>query len=188
MQIWQYVTIPMGLALIFGLLAVAGRSLIAGGEQMPPNITPCADRLPGSQRIDACISNPGWHGCTQMDSRIMGELVLNCPGAEFRRCLASAGAYARTVSHNYPSMAEVRDADFHETETLSGLKVQGEGKNSTGKTQGISDIHPHSRYWMGTEIIAARGVKRRGRNNGRVWGSGGMSVEIGLIDGQGTRP
>lgn len=68
-----------------------------------------------------------------------------------------------------------------------GRKIQGEIE----MIEGASPDHPvmisNSKYWMGPDIIAARGVKSKVRDFGRVWDFGGKSAEICPIDWKGAK-
>jgi hypothetical protein len=69
-----------------------------------------------------------------------------------------------------------------------GRKIQGEIEMLGGK----DDDHPvmvtNSKYWMGPDIIVARGLKSKVRDYGRVWDFGGKSAEICPIDWKGPKP
>ena len=68
-----------------------------------------------------------------------------------------------------------------------GRKIQGEIE----MLEGASPDHPvmvsNSKYWMGPDIIAARGTRSRVRDYGRVWDFGGKSAEICPIDWHGPK-
>jgi hypothetical protein len=68
-----------------------------------------------------------------------------------------------------------------------GRRIQGEIETVAGK----DDQHPvmvsNSKYWMGPDIIVARGLKSRVRDYGRVWDFGGKSAEICPIDWKGAK-
>ncbi|WP_264213378.1 DUF1326 domain-containing protein [Leisingera thetidis] len=68
-----------------------------------------------------------------------------------------------------------------------GRKIQGEIE----MIEGASEDHPvmitNSKYWMGPDIIAAKGLKSRVRDFGRVWDFGGKSAEICPIDWSGSK-
>jgi len=68
-----------------------------------------------------------------------------------------------------------------------GRKIQGEIE----MIEGASEDHPvmitNSKYWMGPDIIAAKGLKSRVRDYGRVWDFGGKSAEICPIDWSGSK-
>jgi hypothetical protein len=66
-----------------------------------------------------------------------------------------------------------------------GRYIQGEIE----MLQGASPEHPvmitNSRYWMGPDIVAARGLKSKVRDYGRMWDFGGKSAEVCAIDWSG---
>jgi len=68
-----------------------------------------------------------------------------------------------------------------------GRKIQGEIEMISGK----DDDHPvmvsNSKYWMGPDIIVARGLKSKVRDYGRVWDFGGKSAEICPIEWGGPK-
>jgi hypothetical protein len=45
----------------------------------------------------------------------------------------------------------------------------------------------NTNYWMGPDVIAAKGLKSKVRDYGRVWDFGGMSAEICPIHWHGPR-
>ena len=68
-----------------------------------------------------------------------------------------------------------------------GKKIQGEIE----MLQGASPEHPvmvsNTKYWMGPDVIAARGLRSRVRDYGRVWDLDGKSAEICPIHWHGPR-
>lgn len=68
-----------------------------------------------------------------------------------------------------------------------GRKIEGEVE----MLEGASAEHPvmisNSRYWMGPDVIAAKGLRSRVRDFGRMWDFGGKSAEICPIDWSGAR-
>ena len=68
-----------------------------------------------------------------------------------------------------------------------GKKIQGEIE----MLQGASLEHPvmvsNTKYWMGPDVIAARGLRSRVRDYGRVWDFDGKSAEICPIHWHGPR-
>jgi len=66
-----------------------------------------------------------------------------------------------------------------------GRKIQGEIEAVTGLSPDHSVMIINSRYWMGPDIVAARGLKSKVRDYGRVWDFGGKSAEICAIDWSG---
>jgi hypothetical protein len=69
-----------------------------------------------------------------------------------------------------------------------GRKIQGEIEMITGKSADHPVMVSNSKYWMGPDIIAARGLRSKVRDYGRVWDFDGMSAEICPIDWKGPKP
>ncbi|WP_411975145.1 DUF1326 domain-containing protein [Sulfitobacter faviae] len=68
-----------------------------------------------------------------------------------------------------------------------GRKINGEIEMLAGAEPGKPVTITNSKYWMGPNIVAARGVKSKVRDYGRVWDFGGKSAEVCAIDWQGAR-
>lgn len=66
-----------------------------------------------------------------------------------------------------------------------GRKISGEIEMITGADKSQPVTVTNSKYWMGPNIIAARGLKSKVRDYGRVWDFGGKSAEICPIDWSG---
>lgn len=69
-----------------------------------------------------------------------------------------------------------------------GRKIQGEIEALTGQSPDHPVMITNSKYWMGPDIVAARGLKSKVRDYGRVWDFGGKSAEICAIDWKGPHP
>jgi hypothetical protein len=69
-----------------------------------------------------------------------------------------------------------------------GRKIQGEIEMITGKSPDHPVMVSNSKYWMGPDIIAAKGLRSKVRDYGRVWDFDGMSAEICPIDWKGPKP
>ena len=67
-----------------------------------------------------------------------------------------------------------------------GRKIQGEIEMLEGSDPDHPVMIKNSRYWMGPDIIAARGLKSKVRDFGRVWDLSGRSAEICAIDWSGS--
>lgn len=63
-----------------------------------------------------------------------------------------------------------------------GRKIQGEIEMLTGANPDEPVVMTNTQYWMGANVIAARGTKSRVRDYGRVWDFSGKSAEICAID------
>lgn len=66
-----------------------------------------------------------------------------------------------------------------------GRKIQGEIEMIDGANPGEPVKMTNTRYWMGPDVIAARGLRSRLRDYGRVWDFDGKSGEICAIDWKG---
>jgi hypothetical protein len=69
-----------------------------------------------------------------------------------------------------------------------GRKIQGEIEMLAGKSPEHPVMVSNSKYWMGPDIIAAKGLRSKVRDYGRVWDFDGMSAEICPIDWKGPKP
>ena len=68
-----------------------------------------------------------------------------------------------------------------------GRKIQGEIEMLGGKDADHPVMVTNSKYWMGPDIIVARGTKSKVRDYGRIWDFGGKSAEICPIDWHGPK-
>ncbi len=68
-----------------------------------------------------------------------------------------------------------------------GRKIRGEIEMLPGADPERPVTMTNTQYWMGPDVIAARGLKSRVRDYGRVWDFDGKSAEICAIDWSGTR-
>ena len=66
-----------------------------------------------------------------------------------------------------------------------GRRIEGEIEMIEGAEPGEPVRIANSRYWMGPEVIVARGLRSRLRDRGRMWDFGGRSAEICPIDWHG---
>jgi hypothetical protein len=66
-----------------------------------------------------------------------------------------------------------------------GRKVQGEIEMIPGADPDHPVVMTNTKYWMGPDVIAARGLKSKVRDYGRVWDLSGKSGEICAIDWKG---
>ncbi|MFA3915756.1 DUF1326 domain-containing protein [Ruegeria hyattellae] len=70
---------------------------------------------------------------------------------------------------------------------MIGRKIQGEIEMLAGKDAEHPVMVTNSKYWMGPDIIVAKGTKSRVRDYGRVWDFSGKSAEICPIDWHGPK-
>jgi len=75
--------------------------------------------------------------------------------------------------------------DGNKRSIVVGRKIQGEIEMLTGRDPSQPVVMTNTKYWMGPDVIAARGLKSRVRDFGRVWNFDGKSAEICAIDWKG---
>ena len=68
-----------------------------------------------------------------------------------------------------------------------GRKIQGEIEMLPGANPEHPVVVTNTKYWMGPDVIAARGLRSRVRDYGRVWDFDGKSAEICPIHWFGPR-
>ncbi|WP_170606850.1 DUF1326 domain-containing protein [Ruegeria arenilitoris] len=79
------------------------------------------------------------------------------------------------------------ERDGNKRRIVIGRKIQGEIEMLAGKDADHPVMVSNSKYWMGPDIIVARGTKSKLRDYGRVWDFGGKSAEICPIDWHGPK-
>jgi hypothetical protein len=77
--------------------------------------------------------------------------------------------------------------DGNKRSIMIGRKIQGEIEMIAGKDKEKPVTITNSKYWMGPDIIAAKGTRSKVRDYGRVWDFGGKSAEVCPIDWHGPR-
>ncbi len=75
--------------------------------------------------------------------------------------------------------------DGNRRSIMIGRKIQGEIEMVPGRDPDKPVVMTNTKYWMGPDVIAARGLKSRVRDYGRVWKLDGKSAEICAIDWSG---
>lgn len=75
--------------------------------------------------------------------------------------------------------------DGNRRSIMIGRKIQGEIEMIPGRNRDEPVVMTNTKYWMGPDVIAARGLKSRVRDYGRVWNFDGKSGEICAIDWSG---
>ncbi|WP_420587177.1 DUF1326 domain-containing protein [Ruegeria sp.] len=81
----------------------------------------------------------------------------------------------------------VIERDGTKRRIVIGRKIQGEIEMLGGKDADHPVMVTNSKYWMGPDIIVARGTKSKVRDYGRIWDFGGKSAEICPIDWHGPK-
>ena len=68
-----------------------------------------------------------------------------------------------------------------------GRKIQGEIEMLEGSDPDTPIVISNTKYWMGPDVIAARGLKSKVRDFGKIWDLSGKSAEICAIDWKGGK-
>ncbi|MFT5001622.1 MAG: hypothetical protein ACI875_002635 [Planctomycetota bacterium] len=79
------------------------------------------------------------------------------------------------------------ERDGNKRRIMIERKIQGEIEMVTGKNKEEPVMVSNTKYWMGPNIIVAKGLKSKVRDYGRVWDFSGKSAEICPIDWHGER-
>ena len=122
--------------------------------------------------IDEKASQKGYNGLLQILSGAAG---------------GTTGLFTMLVSEIIGAEREkveiVRDGNRRSI--MIGRKIQGEIEMIAGRNRDEPVVMTNTKYWMGPDVIAARGLKSRVRDYGRVWNFDGKSGEICAIDWSG---
>lgn len=86
-----------------------------------------------------------------------------------------------TIIHAERTRVEIERNGRRRSITV-GRKIQGEIEEVAGLDPNEKVVIRNTRYWMGPDIIVAKGLRSRLRDHGRVWDFEGKSAEICPID------
>jgi len=118
--------------------------------------------------VDDSVSYAGYHGIGQIMSGkaggttgLLSLLVGEVIGVERTRVIIEKDGPRRRI--------------------MVGKKIQGEIEMVRGATDDPVWVK-NTRYWMGPDVIVAKGTKSRLRDFGRMWDFSGKSAEICPID------
>ena len=140
--------------------------------------------------IPGRMAEGGWKVAAYVDERASGKAYNGLLKIFSGQAGGTTGLFTMLVSEIIGAEREkveiVRDGRRRSIKV--GRKIDGEIET----LEGASPDHPvmvtNSRYWMGPDIIVARGLRSKVRDFGRVWDFGGKSAEICPIDWGGPTP
>ena len=130
-----------------------------------------------------------WKVAAYVDERASGKAYNGILQIFSGQAGGTTGLFTMLVS-------EIIGAERQKVEIVREGKKRGIyiGRKIAGEIEmidGLSPDHPvmvtNSKYWMGPDIIAAKGLKSKVRDYGRVWDFGGKSAEICPIDWKGPK-
>ena len=139
--------------------------------------------------IPGRMAEGNWKVAAYVDDRASGKAYNGLLQIFSGQAGGTTGLFTMLVSEiigaeRAPGVIE-RDGTFRRI--MIERKIQGEVEMLTGKNNEEPVIVRNTKYWMGPDVIVAKGNKSRVRDYGRVWDFDGMSAEICPIDWKGER-
>lgn len=137
--------------------------------------------------IPGKMADGGWKVAAYVDDRASGKAYSGILEIFSGQAGGTTGLFTMLV-------AEIVNAEREKVEIVRdgrrrgiyiGRKIQGEIEMLDGADPDEPIVISNTKYWMGPDIIAARGLKSKVRDFGKVWDFGGKSAEICPIDWKG---
>lgn len=139
--------------------------------------------------IPGRMAEGGWQVAAYVDERASGKAYNGLLEIFSGQAGGTTGLFTMLVSDIVGAEREkveiVREGNRRGL--YIGRKIQGEIEMIEGADPGEPVVISNSRYWMGPDIIAARGLKSKVRDFGRVWDFDGKSAEICPINWGGPK-
>lgn len=139
--------------------------------------------------IPGRMAEGGWQVAAYVDERASGKAYNGLLEIFSGQAGGTTGLFTMLVSDIVGAEREkveiVREGNRRGL--YIGRKIQGEIEMIEGAKPGEPVVISNSRYWMGPDIIAARGLKSKVRDFGRVWDFDGKSAEICPINWGGPK-
>ena len=140
--------------------------------------------------IPGLMAEGGWKVAAYVDERASGKAYNGILQIFSGAAGGTTGLFTMLVSDIVGAEREkveiVRDG--RKRGLYIGRKIQGEIEMIDGADPDHPVMLTNNKYWMGPDIIAARGTKSKVRDYGRIWDFGGKSAEICPIDWKGPKP
>ncbi|MBC6437301.1 MAG: DUF1326 domain-containing protein [Rhodobacteraceae bacterium] len=138
--------------------------------------------------IPGKMAEGGWQVAAYIDHRASGTAYQGLLEIFSGRAGGTTGLFTMLVSDIVSAKREtVEITRKGRRRGLSiGRKIQGEIEMIDGDNPELPVMITNSKYWMGPDIIVARGLKSKVRDFGKVWDFGGKSAEICPINWGGT--
>ena len=134
--------------------------------------------------IPGRMAEGGWKVAAYVDERASGKAYNGLLQIFSGAAGGTTGLFTMLVSDIVNAEREkveiVRDGK--KRGLYIGRKIQGEIEMMKGAIPDQPVMVSNSKYWMGPDIIAAKGIKSKVRDFGRIWDFGGKSAEICPID------
>ncbi|MEN8892187.1 DUF1326 domain-containing protein [Planktotalea arctica] len=140
--------------------------------------------------IPGRMAEGGWKVAAYVDERASGKAYNGILQIFSGAAGGTTGLFTMLVSDIVNAEREkveiVRDGK--KRGLYIGRKIQGEIEMIEGSSPDHPVMISNSKYWMGPDIIAAKGIKSKVRDFGRIWDFAGKSAEICPIDWSGAKP
>ena len=140
--------------------------------------------------IPGRMAEGGWKVAAYVDERSSGKAYNGILKIFSGQAGGTTGLFTMLVSEIVGAERErveiVREGKRRSIKV--GRKIDGEIETLDGASPDHPVMVSNSKYWMGPDIIVARGLKSKVRDFGKVWDFGGKSAEICPIDWGGPTP
>lgn len=139
--------------------------------------------------IPGKMAEGGWSVAAYVDERASGKAYSGLLEIFSGAAGGTTGLFTMLVSDIVHAEREKVDImrDGKRRGLYIGRKVQGEIEMLEGANPDEPILISNTKYWMGPDVIAARGLKSKVRDFGKVWDFSGKSAEICAIDWKGGR-
>ncbi|MGX9354272.1 DUF1326 domain-containing protein [Roseobacteraceae bacterium S113] len=138
--------------------------------------------------IPGRMAEGGWQVAAYVDERASGKAYQGLLEIFSGQAGGTTGLFTMLVSDIIGAEREkveiVREGN--KRGLYIGKKIQGEIELLEGADKDHPIVISNTKYWMGPDIIAARGLRSKVRDYGKVWDFGGKSAEVCPIDWKGV--
>ncbi|UWQ94068.1 DUF1326 domain-containing protein [Rhodobacteraceae bacterium M385] len=138
--------------------------------------------------IPGRMADGGWQVAAYVDDRASGKAYQGLLEIFSGAAGGTTGLFTLLVSDIVNAEREKVEItrDGNKRGLFVGKKIQGEVEMLDGASPDHPVMITNSKYWMGPDIIAAKGLKSRVRDFGKMWDFSGKSAEICPIDWSGS--
>ena len=130
-----------------------------------------------------------WKVAAYVDERASGKAYNGLLQIFSGQAGGTTGLFTMLVSEiiGAERASVVIERDGTKRRIVIGRKIQGEIEMLAGNDPEHPVMVSNSKYWMGPDIMVAKGTKSKVRDYGRVWDFGGKSAEICPINWHGPK-
>jgi len=138
--------------------------------------------------IPGRMAEGGWKAAVYVDDRASGKAYNGLLDILSGAAGGTTGVFHYLVAEILGAEREkvIIEKDGPRRRIIVGRKIQGEIELIEGAEPGEPVKITNSKYWMGPEVWAARGLRSRVRDYGRVWDFDGNSADITPINWKGA--